>query len=231
MGPILTGLAMAAPSLIGRGLDMIFNQKQQAANTATQKEFAQHGIRWRVEDAKAAGIHPLYALGAQTQSFSPIHVGTDFAGMGQDISRAIDATRTSGERADARLAALTLERAELENDLLRSQILGSKAALLQQVGPAFPGGAPGPADNRASVGDTYWNDAILWGRKPTSRAQDVEDDYGEAVGDTFGFFNWLDTVVNPWLLNQALGVKVEQERQRMGLPVRGVGAGVTQRGY
>lgn len=111
------------------------------ANTAMQREFAQHGIRWRVEDAKAAGIHPLYALGAQTHSFSPVQVGSEnpagaFADMGQDISRAIDATRTADERTNSRLEALTLERAGLQNDLLRAQI--AKLAP-NQVGPPAPG--------------------------------------------------------------------------------------------
>lgn len=117
-------------------------QDASAANAATQKEFAQHGVRWKVEDAKQAGIHPLYALGASTISFSPSYVGSTYDGIrqsGQDISRAINATRTGSERSDAnaRLAALGLERAELENDLLRSQIARSNS----QIGPSFPGSA------------------------------------------------------------------------------------------
>lgn len=62
-------------------------------NIALQKEFAQSGIQWKVEDAKKAGIHPLFALGANTHSFSPVSVGSNYQGafsdMGADISRAI----------------------------------------------------------------------------------------------------------------------------------------------
>lgn len=36
-----------------------------------QKEFAQNSIQWRVNDAKKAGIHPLYALGSQGISYAP----------------------------------------------------------------------------------------------------------------------------------------------------------------
>lgn len=36
-----------------------------------QREFAQSGIRWRVDDARAAGIHPIYALGGPGASYSP----------------------------------------------------------------------------------------------------------------------------------------------------------------
>lgn len=36
-----------------------------------QKEFAQKGIRWKTEDAKQAGLHPLAALGTMGASYSP----------------------------------------------------------------------------------------------------------------------------------------------------------------
>jgi len=81
-----------------------------------QREFAQMGIRWKVADAKAAGIHPLYALGASTHSFSPVSVGgPDWGGIlgqaGQDISRAYSSTRTQQERQDLGAFALAQERA------------------------------------------------------------------------------------------------------------------------
>lgn len=128
----------AAGSLLGGALS-----SRSASNTADdqmaltrdqmqlQREFAQQGIRWRVEDAKAAGIHPLYALGASIPSFSPVSYipGDTGYGIGQGLSeaashigRSVDATRTPQEQVDSRLGELALTRAELENDLLRSQI-------------------------------------------------------------------------------------------------------------
>lgn len=105
------------------------------------REFAQNGIKWRVEDAKAAGIHPLAALGAQTISPSAsINPTTpvDMSGLGQDISRAVNATRSQGERNDAllnsRLANAQVDNAELQNALLRSQI----AKLNASTPPALP---------------------------------------------------------------------------------------------
>lgn len=44
---------------------------QQDKNIALQREFAQMGVRWRVEDAKAAGLHPMYALTGGGAAFSP----------------------------------------------------------------------------------------------------------------------------------------------------------------
>jgi hypothetical protein len=98
------------------------------------------GIRWKVEDAKAAGIHPLAALGAQTQSFTPFTVGDSSSAylsqMGQDLSRAFSAKQTDEERAlkSAQLASinLDLEHKALQNKLLQNQITSS------QVPPALP---------------------------------------------------------------------------------------------
>lgn len=94
-----------------------------------QKEFAQEGIRWRVADAKAAGIHPLAALGAQTHSYAPTAFNDPLpqalANAGQDLGRAIDAGRTGRERVDAytkTVQDLSLRRMGLENELLASQI-------------------------------------------------------------------------------------------------------------
>lgn len=132
----------AGASLLGGALGRSSQRQANDDNAALQKEFAQNGIRWKVEDAKAAGIHPLYALGAQTPQASPSYVGGDTSWLqnaGQDIGRAIDAKRTPQERTNAKIEALAVERGELENDLLRSQI-----ARINQAGhpPALPSGGP-----------------------------------------------------------------------------------------
>lgn len=116
-----------------------------------QREFAQNGVRWRVADAQAAGIHPLFALGAQMPGYQPIQSigdggGTDWGSVGQNLSHAIDSTRTGKERVSARMEALSLERGELQNELLRSQI----ARLNQQSTPPTPGSnylVPGQTDS------------------------------------------------------------------------------------
>lgn len=119
-----------------------------------QAQFAQQGIRWRAADARAAGIHPLYAMGAQTTSYAPSSVGmvtpslgaattqapsfsNEFAGASQDFSRAIHATRSSTERAEAVLntsQALQLQNMGLQNELLRSQI----AKINATINPPMP---------------------------------------------------------------------------------------------
>lgn len=95
----------AAASLAGGALSGDRSRKSAHEQMDFQREFAQMGIRWRVADAKAAGIHPLYALGSSGASAAPISVGDSYgpalAQAGQDLSRAFSATRTQQERGDA----------------------------------------------------------------------------------------------------------------------------------
>lgn len=130
-----------------------------AMNIALQREFAQHGIRWKVEDAKAAGIHPLVALGAQTHQFSAnLQAGptADLSGMGQDIGRAIASTGTAQDRQLTTLgiqgAALDVEGKALDNQIKQSQLRKMNA-----VGPAMPGATdsfiPGQGNSGAGIID------------------------------------------------------------------------------
>lgn len=116
-------------------------QRQFNENMAMQRDFAQNGIRMKMEDAKAAGIHPLAALGASGPAYSPVATssmpipdsyspggggspgGEFLRSMGQGIGRAVAATETAEERQiNQAKTALALENASLQNDLLRSQI-------------------------------------------------------------------------------------------------------------
>lgn len=139
----MLGAIIGAATSLGAGLlQRKDNAKAQEQDYQRQKEFAQSGITWKVEDARRAGIHPAVALGAQTASFSPIGVGDTGTGQmaqaGQDISRAIDTTRTATSRIsafDQTVRGLTLQKMGLENELLASQV----AKVKQQVGPPMSG--------------------------------------------------------------------------------------------
>lgn len=103
-------------------------------NAALSREYATTGIQWRVADAKKAGLHPLAAMGLPLASAPTLSAGnTDYAAsyadMGQSIGRAADSVRTRSERqAVAARDALSLERAGLENELLRTQITNAQRA-------------------------------------------------------------------------------------------------------
>lgn len=170
MGLLSKVVGSIAGPLIGGLINRSSNNSAGDQNAALQREFAQNGIRWRVEDAKAAGLHPLAALGAQTTSFAPSYVGDTslgnaVAGMGQDISRAYEATRTGRERLaeraevarrQARIDAmnekkhsLDVQRLELENALLAADLAKKQAA----PNPPMPDSATAyPIKSAPSVG-------------------------------------------------------------------------------
>lgn len=173
IGPIVSGIGSIVGGFLGKSsADKAAAQNMQIAqqNMQMQEDFAKRGIRWRVQDAKAAGIHPLYALGANTTSFSPVSfnatadnsMASMASNLGQDIGRAINSTRTAGERQDAfqkAVQALTLEKGALENQLLSSQI----KRLQVQANPPIPSVGPftepeGKAEGRPPLvmGGSRW---------------------------------------------------------------------------
>lgn len=95
-----------------------------------QREQLQKGIQYRVADAKAAGIHPLYALGANIQSPSPIQVDGGLpdrlSQMGQGLGQFSERFQTAPERLMAR-ANLNLLSAQTEESLARGQYFRSQA--------------------------------------------------------------------------------------------------------
>lgn len=157
IGGLAAGIGSALPSItgaLGADADRKAQAKMNAANLKAQKEFAQMGVRWRVADAEAAGIHPLAALGAATPGFAPsFSVGgvseeRTMSDMGQNVSRAIQAGLTKEERFASKSQELQLENMGLQNDLLRGQVLSQQRS---QLGPGLPsavdaGALPGQGD-------------------------------------------------------------------------------------
>lgn len=145
------GIAGAIGSVAGGALGLIGNSQTNAANAAAanlsyeqQKEFAQNGIRWRVADAKAAGIHPLAALGAMPANYTPaasVANSPDYsflADAGQNIGRAMDAKRTQEERAAQQvtqdvLAGQQIESNRLDNEYKQTLIDQTKQDMVLQL--------------------------------------------------------------------------------------------------
>lgn len=77
-------------------------KEQQEQNLAYQREFAQSGVAWRVNDANNAGVHPLFALGAQTTPFTPGPVIPDEGRAGpalRTVGNAVSASQNTEQRA------------------------------------------------------------------------------------------------------------------------------------
>lgn len=147
--PLIAAGISAGAGLIGGSMASDAAAEQAEKNRQMQIQFAKEGIRWKVADAKAAGIHPLYALGANTVSYAPVSVGTSSMGSavasaGQDISRALNATSTASERQNTFSEAAS--KLQLDNMSLQNQLLASRIATINQGGgnPPIPEIGPLP---------------------------------------------------------------------------------------
>lgn len=199
LGAILGGIGSIASSFLGKSA-----ADQQADN---QIKFAKNAIQWKVADAKKAGIHPLYALGANTTSYSPVSVGQpDLGAMGQDIGSAIERVSNPQEKASGALAGLALERAGLENDLLRAQIARARINVAGQVPMArmlSVGGmgiAPNPSDSPASEWENEFGEAadvIGAGRLVNEVSKQVPGKADKFITDSLLKPGWRDRGIVP----------------------------------
>lgn len=152
-----SGLAAGALGAVGSIIGGHINANSAAAQMAQQREFAQNGIRWKVVDAKAAGIHPLAALGAQTFSYNPVMTGDNgiseaLGRMGQGIDRAAHAKALIEERAlDAELKRAQISNVNAQTDAVRAQAAASKAAIAKT---ALPPAMPAVNNNKSMAGTT-----------------------------------------------------------------------------
>lgn len=107
-------------------------KKQAERNEAAQREFAQQGIQWRVDDAAKAGVSPLYALGGSGAAFSPNPITVDplAEAMGQ-AGQAYDRRETAEQRA-ARVVGLEAAAQAVKTDKALEQKYLAEAAIAKQ---------------------------------------------------------------------------------------------------
>lgn len=100
--------------------------KQAEAARRQQEDFAKHGIQYKVDDAKAAGINPYAALGASTSMPAAVTGDTSGYGVaGQNIGRALDALNPQEQRnaeLDTKIKSAQLDNQNLINAGLASEL-------------------------------------------------------------------------------------------------------------
>lgn len=151
VAPAIAAVGSIVSGMLSRGGSGGDWRQTQAANQShqLQADMATHGIRWRVHDAKAAGLHPLAALGAPSFSYSPAHVSgsppPDYSwmrGAGQDIGRAIAAGLDKDAR---RLAAAQLKIAEAQADKSELEVSNERIRQLNLLNQGYPSPHPSGA--------------------------------------------------------------------------------------
>jgi len=168
-----------------------------------EEKFAKNSIQWRVADAKAAGIHPLAALGAQTQAPLAQPVMGDAVGAG--VAKAFE----------------NKEGADLANDLLRSQIRNTDAqtdatiaqsrsliADARRAGQSLSTRQLDPQRERLGFGGA--GNARVDPR--LSDAQTIQDRYGDVAESVYGILGAL-----PGDMNHAFELRDTRKRQRRAM--------------
>lgn len=198
-------------SLPERVFDWFSGRNERKHNERVAKEYATNAIQWKVEDAKKAGVHPLYALGAPSMSPPASSIGggsNAYSDMGQDISRALSAGMPRQGQVsafDAAVQELTLKKFGLENELLAAQIARMKQDVFSK--PAVPN-------------VTLPSGAGHFVPGQSSSAQKVQDEYGDIVENAYGLWRlgndaWVN--VKGWRDNQVAKFKAQGRYGRDGL--------------
>lgn len=210
MDPI-SALIGAGSSLLGGIFNRNSAEEMQQRNLAQQLAFAQNRIQWTVNDAKAAGINPLAALGNATQTYSNIagdsSLGDSIASAGQNLSRSIAA----GSDKETKLDQLNAKLVEAKIRNVDADTLQKTADASDRVRAVQPGDPPGvnvpfpPEDPRGPViqlmqraRDIDGNIVLIPSEKAASPLQTLAATPTNAALAARGTYNVLTGTPNPW---------------------------------
>lgn len=167
-----------------------------------QKWIQAHPVLTRVNDAKAAGIHPLYALGTpgisqvpDGQSGSGSHMADVLSAVGDIAKRYGDTRQIEARQALADKMALEKHNQEIlesQSRVAANQAEARRYSTEQLNGPALvnyqnrPGG---PKTQPAQVFTDFLGNEIVVGQD--TPAQEWSDQYGDIVESVEGFPRYL----------------------------------------
>jgi len=186
----------AAVSAVGGGIGGYYAQKsaekaarkQYERERVENREILQNQIQWKTADAIKAGLHPLAALGVNPASGPSGTVVGDNGwaqNMGQNLGRAVEAGLSTEDKTAVQVAQLGIERARLENELVKTQIASQRMRNIQGSNPGLPMQL-GPEVN-GSIAIPGTGQRIK--QEFPNLAQDAENAYGEIGGELFGISN------------------------------------------
>lgn len=155
----------ATGALVGGALNAYYAGKAADVEYGRQKEFAQNSIQWRVNDAKKAGLHPLYALGGHGATYSPQAALGDDYGISEASRYVGEGLARSAEAKQAKKLAqfsqeLQLKQLSLENKRLASDVKKNDAETLrtlketQVLDKKYGGGVGFGSGSNSIVSDT-----------------------------------------------------------------------------
>lgn len=160
IGQMIGATLGAGASIYGAWKNNKTQKSTNDQNINLQREFAQNSIQWRVNDAKKAGIHPLYAIGANGVSFTPSSVNSSFgdgiaqAGsqLGQGIANAMQFEQQKNARLQNELLQSQIESQKLQNSAF-ARNMGQQSNQQNKVNEALVLNAVSPKVNTKTLKD------------------------------------------------------------------------------
>lgn len=162
---------------IGSVVGSIFGSKERSKDRKLQLRAMTHGIRDRVADAKAAGIHPLAALGAATTSYSPVGSGGIEAGMaraGEAFGKA--ASGSMEKRIGESQIAVNEAQAQLYKAQATTEVVNARNRAIGVAG----------VKNKLPDPSVIKSPSLTLKPAPGTKAQEIEDDVGGAIAEIIG---------------------------------------------
>jgi len=182
---MIGNLISAGASLLGG----LFGSKSAKKDRQQQLAFAKNGISWKVADAKKAGIHPLYALGASTPGYTPVGSG----GLAEGISNAGQAVGEGVSKATAKASPLVASQIGV-NQAQKDLLIAQRETVLQNARNKALGatGVTNKLPNPERIETPIGNFTPARG----TSSQKIEDDVGGGTAEVVGAIRSIGGIWN-----------------------------------
>lgn len=196
-------------TVISNVLGSLFGKKSKSVTP--DYTHLKQGIQWKVADAKKAGIHPLYALGAQVGSpgiLGQTETGSTASDALSAVGKSIrpDSTLVQAQirsmnasaQADEALAA-----ARISDTRRRASQVNSNPTLAGIVSPSISQGfmtpqGPQPGPPARETIRTPGGDIYTGGNTP---AEVIGDEFSDVAENVYGLWNLVDTLLDAAVRN------------------------------
>lgn len=219
LGSFAGSLVGAGSSLAGGMINAATSKSIAREQMAMQREFAQNGIQWKVEDAKKAGLHPLYAIGASTATYTPVSqdssaMGNAVADAGAYLGKAIDGSIDKETRRQLEQENLEYARQQREMSMMKSgadivnaelqnrnltlrneeqEFINARLAASVSANPVRPSaGSLAGVQGIYDIGGAYSNNSAVRSHLGKVRGNHASDSVGAPLRPAVGFSQPLE---------------------------------------
>lgn len=186
IGALAGGLLGAGGSIAGGLISAEANRRNVREQLRLSEDMARQGITWRVEDAKRAGLHPLFALGFNPGTHIPTvigdTVGPAIAEAGQSLGSAFSRMSTDDDKRTVELQNRLLESQIGESDARRMAIysdIANRGQAAQVGGLGLSREVPGLPEGQVPAVPDDWSAGWYQTEAPRRMSASMTDPAGE----------------------------------------------------